>query len=621
MKLILLLCISCALAINAYGERPAAWWVFFTDRGPHLDSRLNDRTGELRNSPSWQRRLRVGLQEATPLDLEPWSEYVARVESAPVCIALRTESRFLNAVSIETSEDPETLLALPFVSRLQPVASSTFRPPDFSGTSGNATNMTSVQLEQINLDLLHARGWNGSGIIVGILDSGFNLEHEVFTNTIIMDMYDFVSGDPNPSQQPGDPDGQADHGTAVLSIMGGYTENVFSGGAPAASYLLAKTEDISDEYQAEEDYWVEGLEWADSSGASLVNSSLGYIDWYDYSDLDGNTAVTTLAADAAASRGMLVFSSIGNEGPDEGTLIAPSDGDSVFAVGAVDAWGQVTDFSSRGPTYDDRVKPDAVCLGEAVTLAYQGTSVYSSGNGTSFASPLAASAAAALKQAHPEWSMLEIMEVLSQTASVGSNPDNNIGHGIIDSYNALLYGSVTGSVRYSSDLQYAAGYPVEIVMDDTVYSTSTNDAGWFAFSPEEIGQFTVQDGGGDGILIPVTGVLDMEGVELDLYADRSPVAAPATVYPVPSKGDVYIGFDLAEGPMNVTLSIYDITGNLVHTETREDLGPGCFRAPIPGEAFRWDGNCLNGGSASSGIYIILLREGDTSRLLKCSLVR
>lgn len=617
----LLLCISCTLAINAYGERPAAWWVFFTDRGPHLDSRLNEKTGELRNSPSWERRVRAGLLEATPLDLEPWSGYVERVESAPVCIALRTESRFLNAVSIETSEDPEMLLELPFVRRLQPVAASTFRPPDFRGTSGSALNMTSAQLEQINLDLLHERGWNGGGIVVGILDSGFNLEHEVFTNTDIMDMYDFVSGDPDPSQQPGDPDGQANHGTAVLSIMGGYNAGVFSGGAPAASYLLAKTEDTGDEYQAEEDYWVEGLEWADSSGAQLVNSSLGYIDWYDYSDLDGNTAVTTLAADAAASRGMLVFNSVGNDGPDEGTLIAPADGDSVFAVGAVDAWGQVTDFSSRGPTYDGRVKPDAVCLGEGVTLAYQGTSVYSSGNGTSFASPLAASAAAALKQAHPEWSMLKIMEVLLQTASVSSNPDNSSGHGIIDSYKALLYRSVTGSVRYSNDLQYAAGYPLEIVMDDTVYSTTANDAGWFAFSPEGTGQFTVQDGGGDGTLIPVTGVLNTEGVELDLYADRSPDTSPPTVYPVPSTGDVYIGFDLMEGPISVTLSIYDLTGNLVHTETRDNIGPGCFRAPIPEEAFRWDGKCLNGDSASSGIYIILLTEGDTSRLLKCSLVR
>ncbi|MBD3277949.1 MAG: S8 family serine peptidase [Candidatus Aegiribacteria sp.] len=621
MKPLFLLCLSCTLTLNAYGERPAAWWVFLSDRGPGLDSRLKARTEELRNSPSWERRIESGVSEATPLDLEPWDGYIERIASAPVCVDVRTESRFLNAVSIEASGDPGSLMELPFVSHLQPVSSSTFRRPDFEGAYGSALDMTSDQLQQINLDMLHYRGWNGGGIIVGILDSGFNLDHEVFTSTSIMDMYDFVSGDPDPSQQPGDPDGQADHGTAVLSIMGGYSAGLFTGGAPGAWYLLAKTEDIGDEYQAEEDYWVEGLEWADSSGAHLVNSSLGYIDWYDYSDLDGNTAVTTVAADAAASRGMLVFNSIGNDGPAEGTLIAPADGDSVFAVGAVDAFGQVTDFSSRGPTYDDRVKPDAVCLGKAVTLAYQGTSVYSSGNGTSFASPLAASAAAALKQAHPEWNMLEIMEVLLQTASVSSNPDNSMGHGIIDSYEALLYRSVTGSVRYSADLQYAAEYPLEIVMDDTVYSTSTNEAGWFAFSPDENGQFIVQDGGGNGELIPVAGVLDDEGVELELYADRSPSASPVSVYPVPSTGDVYIGFDLVDGPVNVTLTIYDLTGSLVHSETRENIGPGCFRAPIQGEAFHWDGNCLNGGSASSGIYIILLKEGDTSRLLKCSLVR
>lgn len=621
MKLILLLCLACAVKLTAYGERPAAWWVFFSDRGPGLDSRLERRTEELRNSPSWNRRVQAGLQEATLPDLEPWSGYIERIESSSVCAALRTDSRFLNAVSIETDGNPALLLDLPFVSHVQPVASSTFRLPDFRVISGSVLNSTSDQLEQINLDMLHERGWNGDGIVVGILDSGFNLDHEVFVNTTVIDMYDFVCGDPDPSQQPGDPDGQSNHGTAVLSIMGGHTENIFSGGAPGASYLLAKTEDISDEYQAEEDYWVEGLEWADSSGAHLVNSSLGYIEWYDYSDLDGNTAVTTVAADAAAARGLVVFNSIGNDGPEEGTLIAPADGDSVFAVGAVNAWGQVTDFSSSGPTFDGRFKPDAVCLGEGVVLAYQGTSVYSSGNGTSFAAPLAASAAAALKQAHPEWTILEIMQILLQTAFDSSSPDNRIGHGILDSYRALLHMSITGSVRYSSDFQYAAGYPLEIIMGDTVYKTSTNNAGWFAFSPEETGQFTVQDGGGNGNLIPFSGVLDTDGVELELYTDPSPTASPATVYPVPSTGDVYIGFDLTEGPIDVTLSIYDLTGTLVHTEKREGIGPGCFRAPVPGEAFRWDGNCLNGGSASSGIYIILLQEGDSTHLLKCSLVR
>ncbi|MBN2608970.1 MAG: S8 family serine peptidase [Candidatus Fermentibacteraceae bacterium] len=616
--LFVLLCVSIS-----FGSDNEAWWVFFADRGPGVQERLSRRTLELMESPSWDRRVSIGLLQADELDLEPWRDYVRLVAETPCCEGIRTASRYLNAVSVRVSAgDVHHLLALPFVSGVRPVAASAFRMPELAPCTGRFAGLTDLQLGQIGLDKLHQRGWLGQGVVIGVLDSGFNLVHEVFAGIEVIAMYDFVDDDPDPSQQPEDPPGQSNHGTAVLSVIGGYKTGEFVGGAPEASFILAKTEDISDEYQAEEDYWVAGLEWIESRGGQLVNSSLAYIDWYSYEDLDGNTAVTTIAADAAASRGMVVFNSIGNAGPGEGTLMAPSDGDSVFAAGAVDIEGAVAEFSSRGPTFDGRTKPDCCALGQGVTLAsYQGASGYYQSDGTSFSSPLVASAAAALRGAHPEWDMVEIMDILRLTASQSGAPDNDMGYGIIDAYAALKYRSLTGVVRFSSTCEPLPDYPITVIMGDSVFQTETNSSGWFAFCPGQTGPFTVSHGGGEGSVIPVTGVLGDQGVDIVVFVDQEPGGASPTVFPNPSTEGVYVGFDLTEGPVAVQLSVFEITGQLVYRSVREDVGPGSYRAPLPGEAFYWDGTCSDGSAVASGVYIISLRYGDTVRLMKCSLVR
>jgi hypothetical protein len=614
-----------SLALTAFGtseDDAGAWWIFFTDKGPDIENRLEAETLELQDSPSYERRISVGLFKADELDLEPWSGYVDQVAAASVCRSIRTKSRYLNAVSMNAAGgNLEEILELPFVEHVQPVSSSTFRMPEFLEYTGNSMGVTAFQLEQIKLDELHNRGWTGEGVVIGILDSGFNLVHAVFRDIDIVQMYDFVDDDPDPSQQPDDNPGQSDHGTAVLSILGGYVEDAFCGGVPDASFILAKTEDTSDEYQAEEDYWVQGLEWIELEGGELVNSSLAYIDWYTYSDLDGNTAVTTVAADAAASRGMVVFNSIGNSGPEPGSLLAPSDGDSVFAVGAVDSYGNVTQFSSRGPTYDGRIKPDASALGQGVSVAFAGTSVYSRGNGTSFSAPLVSSAAGALNGAHPELSMVEIMEILRLTSSKNESPDNSQGYGIIDAYAALKYRSVTGSVRYSISGEYLPGYPLALVMGDSVYLIETNRSGWFTFCSGELGEYSINDAGGDGSVIPVSGTLGIEGVEVEVFVDQTPGNVAPSAYPNPSTEGIYVGFDIVTGPVDAELAIFDLTGQIVCRLLRRGIGPGSFRAPLPGEAFYWNGICDDGDPASSGIYIVILRTGDNMYLLKCSLVR
>ncbi len=624
MKLILLILIvsGYVIADGQPSDNNGVWWVYFSDRGPNLENRLALKSQELIDSPSFDRRVSAGIFEADELDLDPWTDYVENVALLMPSGSVRTVSRYLNAVSVCTAADNiDRIQNLPFVDRVSPVSISTYQPPVYHSITGTASGLTSFQLSQINLDNLHERGWTGHGVVIGVLDSGFNLTHIVFQQINVILQYDFINDDSDPSQQSEDPPGQSDHGTAVLSILGGYCKDTFSGGAPDASFILAKTEDISDEYQAEEDYWVQGLEWVEENGADLVSNSLGYIDWYTYADMDGNTAVTTIAADAAASRGMPVFSAVGNRGPDSGSLIAPADGDSVFAVGAVDVMGDVAQFSSRGPTYDGRIKPSACALGENVVLAYQGETQYSFSNGTSFATPLAASVAGAIHQAHPEWSMMEIIDILEITALNADSPDNDTGFGILNAFSALKYRSLTGSVRQSYSGAYMPYYPLAVIMGDSIYTIETNQSGWFAFCPGELGPFSINDCGGNGSVIPVSGTLEEAGLEIQVFVNQTSGTESPSVYPNPSTGDIYIGFDMMNGPNDVSMTVYDLLGQTIHSSVRTAVGPGSFRAPLPGEAFFWDGLDDKGEPAASGIYIILLDVGETTHLIKFAIAR
>ncbi len=595
-------------------------WVFFADRGLEVDERLAQREAFLVAGPSWERRVRAGLTGVDEYDLYPWKGYVAAV--CEIAGSIRAESRYLNAVSVAASpEQLERILQLSFVDRITPVGARTWVPVIETPLAMGA-GLSASQLAQIGLDSLHSRGWTGTGVIIGVLDSGFNLDHPAFAGINVLDQYDFLMNDPDTSQQPGDYPGQSDHGTKVLSIIGGLEENTFSGGATGASFILAKTEDISDEYPEEEDLWVLGLEWVEEGGALLVSSSLAYIDWYTWEDLDGNTAVTTIAADLAASRGMMVFNAIGNNGPGEGTLMAPADGDSVFAVGGVDASGFVAPFSSRGPTFDGRIKPDGCARGlYAVFVSSSGTG-YSSGNGTSFATPLMSSVAAVLADAHPEWSIAEVASAIKATASRESNPDNSYGWGIADAYAALTYRSVTGSVRWSHTGEYIAGYPLTIqIAGNTPEVIETNADGWFALDPGVLGEYTVTDGGGSGIVIPVTGLLDSPGVEIELFVDPLQSLLEPSIYPNPSTEGIYLGFDVMAGPADAVMSIYTLTGDLIHSEQRMNLQTGIYRAPLPGEAFYWSGTESSGDNAASGTYFVRLTIGNDVFVSKFSLIR
>jgi subtilisin family serine protease len=241
-----------------------------------------------------------------------------------------------------------------------------------------------------------------------------------------------------------------------MGCLAGRKAGTYVGSAYGASFLLARTENGASETPVEMVTWGLGAEWADSAGADVISSSLGYstfndpADNYTYADMDGHTTVVTRAAEIAASKGILVVTAVGNEGNSLWRkLVAPSDanGDSVIAVGAVDAAGAPAGFSSHGPSADGRVKPDLAARGVSVPVPDTNNDAgYSPRSGTSFSTPILAGLATCLLQARPGWPPRLVIDALRKTASRYANPDTLVGYGIPNGLAALRWTPDTATV-------------------------------------------------------------------------------------------------------------------------------------------------------------------------------
>ena len=426
-------------------------WVYFPDKGISTQAELKKVLVETRQNLKQRclwRRSKVRTEEnlVDLCDLPLFPPYRERVK--PLVKKIRTESRWLNALSVEANPSQILSLAeLDFVSKIDLVLS--FQRKDLLGTherasiSGKETHQildygpSYFQLNQVNVLPLHRLGYSGKDVLVCMMDTGFRKSHDIFKQAHIVDEWDFVNNDGNVQQDPLDPNDYSDsHGTGTWSILGGYAPGQLVGPAYGADFLLAKTETTLFEQPIEEDYWVAGLEWAESLGAEVVSSSLGYIDWYTYEDMNGLVAVTTIAANRAVSLGVVVVNAAGNERDNPwGHIIAPADGFDVISVGAVNSSGQIASFSSPGPTYDGRIKPEVCSLGVGNWLADSSEGrddTYDTGSGTSFATPLAAGVAALILEIHRDWTPTQVRSALLQTASRSQNPDNDYGWGIVD---------------------------------------------------------------------------------------------------------------------------------------------------------------------------------------------
>ena len=346
---------------------------------------LRDKTDAVGQRVAWV-DLGAGHSDAE-LDLPISQLYIDRLREMGA--AVRFSSRWLNAVSARVSPEVQRrvqaadfVIATRPVQRLQrprplppvPLAS----PKLLQSRYGLALE----PLAQIAVPPLHDQGLTGAGVRVAVLDNGFHYaEHAAFGSIRVVAQRDFVNDDEVVADEADQPitgdersGSQNLHGAQVLSLLAGYHPDHFIGVAPDAEYILAKTEldDNMPEMPSEEDRWVAGLEWADSLGAQVVNSSLGYNRWddgtgYSPADLNGETALTSVAAALAVRRGIVVVVAAGNEANGDWHYITiPADADGAIAVGAVDVPGsgermpQIASFSSRGPTADGRIKPDVV---------------------------------------------------------------------------------------------------------------------------------------------------------------------------------------------------------------------------------------------------------------------
>lgn len=439
------------LALLSMMAAPAtAWagehvWVHFVDKGPAaqggtLEQALADRRAELPLRTLARRQRTRGSVVVDARDLPVSADHVAHVEATGARV--RVTSRWLNAVSVDaTPAQLAEIGALAEVSHLAPVARArrepvaSLAPSPLPGEPGAPPfGLALSQLELIGATTLQLEcGLTGAGVVVGVQDSGFDLDHQALAGVTVLAAHDFIGDDDVVSTEPGDPDQQASHGTRILALLAGSDPGTFMGVAPGVSVILSKTEDVSSETPVEEDYYVAGLEWIEAQGADVFTASLGYLDWYQYSDLDGQTTATAVAVNAAFDNGLVVLASIGNFGPTPMSLATPSDALGAIGVGAVDLGGVVAGFSSRGPAADGRIKPDVMAPGAGTTsVAYGTTDQYAAVDGTSAAAPLAAGLVALLLEARPTLTAQAMLDLVHATSTRASMPDNDYGYGVLD---------------------------------------------------------------------------------------------------------------------------------------------------------------------------------------------
>ncbi len=440
-----------ASAADAQTEKS---WVFFSDKGISGESQLRSAIAELTASYDARairrrelRRTLPGLFDESDLPLK--EAYVEAVAETGVEVCVR--SRWLNAVSVRaTPAQQDRILALPCVRSVRAVRTGkgerAISPSAVQARGGrDFYGLAQPQLAQIGVTEMHAQGYTGAGVVIGILDTGFHRGHVAYNEPghelQVVAEWDFVNDDPFTGIEPGDAETQYHHGTFILGTMGAYKPDELVGGAYDASFILAKVEDVTDEYPLEEDYFTAGLEFIEANGGDVVTSSVVAF-WYEQDALDGETSVMSQAFNIATANGLHCCQGAGNEGHDldplTSHLLAPADAFDVLTVGAVDEFDDIVSFSSDGPTWDGRVKPEVLARGLYTwTVHAESDTDYDARSGTSLATPLMAAAVACIVQAHPDWPVPLMRDRLMRTANYylawGTyDPFFVRGYGIID---------------------------------------------------------------------------------------------------------------------------------------------------------------------------------------------
>nr|WP_320057459.1 S8 family serine peptidase [uncultured Bacteroides sp.] len=382
-------------------------------------------------------------------DLPVCEKYVDAIRKKGVKIVVTGKWDNIVTVSCNDSLLIKKIAALPFVRSTEkvwkaPGSKESQRSTQRDSVTNKVVRVDSCyygpayrQIQLSNGDKLHEAGFKGQGMTIAVIDAGFHNadQIEAMNNIRVLGVKDFVNPD-------ADLFAESSHGLKVLSCMAMNQPNVMVGTAPEASYWLLRSEDEYSENLVEQDYWAAALEFADSVGVDVVNTSLGYYVFddrtknYNYRDLNGTYALMSREASKAADKGMVVVCSAGNAGSGPWKKITPpADADNVITVGAVGKNGVLAAFSSIGNTADNRIKPDVVAVGLASDVM-DTDGVIGRANGTSFASPIMCGMVSCLWQACPQLTAKQVIELVRQVGDRVDFPDNIYGYGVPDLWKA-----------------------------------------------------------------------------------------------------------------------------------------------------------------------------------------
>ncbi|MFC0772443.1 S8 family serine peptidase [Terrimonas alba] len=566
-------------------------------------------------------------------DLPVPSSYITQIKNI-ARVEIINISKWLNAVVIRTTDANATaaINSLSFVENVSSVAArpinnieNKFREtisllaptaPRSRQTASDYYDYGANSYNEIHLhkgEFLHNIGLHGEGLQIAILDGGFfqytslKAFDSVNANAQILSTWDFVTGNANVVEDNA-------HGMQCFSTIAANIPGQFIGKAPKANFHLFRTEDVSSEYPLEEFNWACGAERADSIGADIISSSLGYgygfndpFPDYPYTDLNGDKTLSARAADWAAKKGLMVFTAAGNSGNDYWRMITtPADGDSIVAVGSVNASGVVAASSSYGPSADGRIKPDlaSVGLGAMIQLA---NNTIGTGSGTSFACPNMAGLATCMWQAFPEFNNMRIIRALKEAGSIYTNPDNRIGYGIPDmkkAFSSLLSEYATSSVTINSNcsaiiswnskdvagMKYIierklpantdfsklaeinAGGSNSLLSNQYQYSTPVNIfAGTIYFRIRQV--IDTSAAGFADVIIDTTSLVVNSSCETNN-------SGPLIIAPNPAIGNTTLVIETNDAIQNIRISIHDMKGSLV-TQLFTSKGSGRKSIDLP----------------------------------------
>lgn len=470
------LCFLCMPFVHSYAQEQT-WRVYMKDKGnePFVKgSALYKNTLDLHSKKSLERRSKVlhfGNSDFISIEDAPiYKPYIDQITSLPECTIL-LRLRWRNYIVVRCDSTVASKIeTFPFVHKLEKTnkrliaqsttlsnfyrfinnsSESTFGTVSLSGNCGTFRyGFSDTQNRMLGIPDLHSLGILGDNSLLAFFDTGFRWKsHASLWNSKVEGEYDFVMLDSITANQEGDRENQDEHGTLVMSTVGGFQQDSLVGVAPNATFYLAKTEDIRSETRMEEENYSAAVEWAESRGVDIISSSLSYgrldstDETYSYNEMDGSFPITSRAVNDAVKRGVVCITAAGNSGPRDSTISSPGDADSVITVAGVAPDGvSVIGFSSRGPTASKVLKPDlsAQCV-QVVTMKMGDSTAIKFGSGTSFATPLIAGCVALMLSQYPELTPWQIRNSLFRSAEKADTfSHKDIGYGVPKIKKAML---------------------------------------------------------------------------------------------------------------------------------------------------------------------------------------